>query len=97
VHTRFRAVVAVRADAPAVQHAEVVGGSCNWDQLIEQEALPEVGTGDVIAFLGTGCYEEVSAANFNALPRPGTVLVQGTEAAFVRRAETLSDVLSRDV
>jgi len=51
----------------------------------------------VIAFLGTGCYEEVSAANFNALPRPGTVLVQGAGAAVVRRAETLSDVLSRDV
>ncbi len=96
-HTRFRAVVADRADEPPVQHADVVGCSCNWDQLIEQEALPEVGTGDVIAFLGTGCYEEVSAANFNALPRPGTVLVDGTDAAFVRRAETLADVLSRDV
>jgi diaminopimelate decarboxylase len=96
-HTRFKAVVADRADEPPVQHADVVGCSCNWDQLIEQEALPEVATGDVIAFLGTGCYEEVSAANFNALPRPGTVLVQGSDAAVVRRAETLADVLSRDL
>ena len=79
-----------------MQHADVVGCSCNWDQLVEQEALPEVATGDVIAFLGTGCYEEVSAANFNALPRPGTVLVDGARAAVVRRAETLADVLSRD-
>ena len=96
-HTRFHAVVADRADAPATQRADVVGCSCNWDQLIEQEALPDVATGDVIAFLGTGCYEEVSAANFNALPRPATVLVDGADAAVVRRAETLADVLSRDV
>ncbi len=96
-HTRFAAVVADRADAPAVQRADVVGCSCNWDQLIEQEDLPDVATGDVIAFLGTGCYEEVSAANFNALPRPATVLVQAGDAAVVRRAETLADVLSRDV
>lgn len=96
-HTRFDAVVADRADAPPVQHADIVGCSCNWDQLIEQEALPEVATGDVIAFLGTGCYEEVSAANFNALPRPATVLVDGSEATVVRRAETLADVLSRDL
>ena len=96
-HTRFRAVVADRADAPATQRADIVGCSCNWDQLIEQESLPDVATGDVVAFLGTGCYEEVSAANFNALPRPGTVLVDGADAAVVRRAETLADVLSRDV
>jgi diaminopimelate decarboxylase len=96
-HTRFDAVVTDRADAPATQRADVVGCSCNWDQLIEQEELPDVATGDVLAFLGTGCYEEVSAANFNALPRPATVLVEGSEAAVVRRAETLADVLSRDV
>ena len=88
-HARFEAVVADRADAPATQVADVVGCSCNWDQLIEQESLPDVATGDVIAFLGTGCYEEVSAANFNALPRPATVLVDGGDAYVVRRAETL--------
>ena len=95
-HTRFQAVVADRADATATQVADLVGCSCNWDQLTEQESLPEVAPGDVVAFLGTGCYEEVSAANFNALPRPGTVLVDGARAAVVRRAETLDDVLSRD-
>jgi diaminopimelate decarboxylase len=96
-HTRFAAVVADRADAPATQVADLVGCSCNWDQLTEQESLPDVAVGDVIAFLGTGCYEEVSAANFNALPRPATVLVDGSDAAVARRAETLDDVLRRDV
>jgi diaminopimelate decarboxylase len=96
-HTRFASVVADRADAPATQVADLVGCSCNWDQLTEQASLPDVAPGDVIAFLGTGCYEEVSAANFNALPRPATVLVDGAEAVVARRAETLDDVLSRDV
>src|SRR4029077_1195362 len=38
-HARFAAVVADRAEAPATQVADLVGCSCNWDQLTEQESL----------------------------------------------------------
>ena len=62
-----------------------------------QEPLPEVTPGDVVAFLDTGAYQEVSANNFNALPRPATVLVCGEEARVVRRAETIEDVFGRDI
>ena len=32
--------------------------------------LPEVEVGDLFALLDTGAYQEVSASNFNAMPRP---------------------------
>ena len=59
-------------------------------------ADPEVIRDDLFAFLDTGAYQEVSASNFNAMPRPAAVLVTGERAAVVRRAETLDDVFRRD-
>lgn len=54
--------------------------------------LPEVHAGNVVALLEAGAYQEISASNFNALPRPATVLVNGRDAEIVKRAETVEDV-----
>lgn len=96
-HNRYPVVVADRAGSPATTTADVVGQSCFADLLVPGSRLPQVGKGDVIALLETGAYQESSASNFNALPRPATVLVAGTEVDLIRRAETLDDVWARDV
>jgi diaminopimelate decarboxylase len=36
-------------------------------------------------------------SNFNAIPRPATVLVTGDQASVIRRRETEEEVFSRDV
>ena len=51
----------------------------------------------MLAFLDTGAYQDAGANNFNALPRPGTVLVCGDSAEMIRRHETLEDVFARDL
>ena len=95
-HNRHPFVVANRADAPATMRADIVGHSCYADQIVLGAELPEVQEGDVIALLETGAYQESSASNFNALPRPATVLVSGAEAEIVKSAETSEDVYARD-
>lgn len=47
--------------------------------------------------MDVGAYQEVSMSNFNAMPRPATVLVSGERVEVIRRAETLEDVFQRDV
>ncbi|MCZ8336950.1 MAG: hypothetical protein O9345_02135 [Burkholderiaceae bacterium] len=94
--SRFRHVVANKADRPATMTADLVGHSCFADQIVLGARLPEVVAGDVIALLETGAYQESSASNFNALARPATVMVCGDQADVVRRAETMEDVYSRD-
>ena len=89
--------VANKPTAPAVEIADVVGHSCAGDRILPFTKIPHLETGDVIALLDTGAYEEASASNFNALPRPATVLVRGGDAEIIRRAETLDDVFARDV
>jgi diaminopimelate decarboxylase len=51
----------------------------------------------VIAFLDTGAYQDAASSNFNALPRPATVLVCEDTVELVKRAETVDDVFARDV
>jgi len=96
-HDVFPVVVASRADARADAHADVVGISCGFDVLATDLALPEVEPGDVIAFLDTGAYQDATATNFNAMPRPATVLVCDDTATVIKRAETVDDVFRRDV
>lgn len=96
-HNRHPVVAATAVDAPATLSADVVGHSCFADQLVLGATLPPVEAGDVLAFLETGAYLEASTANFNALPRPATVLVNGAEAEVIKRAETVADVYARDV
>lgn len=72
-----------------------VGGG--FDLLVAAAALPELAEGDLLAFLDTGACQDAGANNFNAMPRPATVLVHGAEAEVVRRAETVAGVFARDV
>ena len=96
-HARFEVVAASRADAEPAQTADVVGMSCGFDLLAPDAHLPALEPGDVIAFLDNGAYQDACASNFNGLPRPGTVLVSGSSAEWIKRPETVEDVFARDV
>ncbi len=86
-----------KTDAPMIGKADIIGRSCYGDRLMPTVPIPDVEVGDVLALLDTGAYQEVSMSNFNAMPRPATVLVTGDRAGVIRRAETEEDVFRRDV
>jgi diaminopimelate decarboxylase len=94
---RWTVVPVAAPDAPPAVRADVVGISCGFDLLVAGVALPELAEGDLLAFLDTGAYQDAGANNFNAMPRPATVLVRGAEAEVIRRAETVAGVFARDV
>jgi diaminopimelate decarboxylase len=96
-HTLHDYLFANKTDAPLVDKADIIGRSCYGDRLMPTVPIPEVEVGDLLAMLDTGAYQEVSMSNFNALPRPATVLVTGDRAVVVRRRETEEDVFRRDV
>ncbi len=96
-HAYFRPVLVSRADAPTVGTTDIVGQSCGFDVLAQQIEFPRAEVNDVIAFLDTGAYQDACANNWNALPRPGTVLVHGAEAEWIKRPETVDEVFARDL
>jgi diaminopimelate decarboxylase len=96
-HNRHPFVVAGNADGQPTMKADIVGHSCFADQIVLGAHLPPVETGDVIAILEAGAYQESSASNFNSLPRPASVLVRGDAVEVIKRAESLEDIYGRDV
>jgi len=89
--------VANKMDHSPKHMADIVGHSCYADRISPLVKVPDINEGDVIAYLDMGAYQEVSASNFNALPRPAMILVNGKEAEIIKRAETIEDVFARDI
>jgi diaminopimelate decarboxylase len=96
-HNRWTALVANKADSAPSMIADVAGLSCQPDRIVPDASLPEVEVGDTIAILDTGAYQDGLACNFNALPRPGMLLVTGADAEWIKRPETVADVFRRDL
>lgn len=93
----FEFIVANKAASDPAMKSDIVGSTCNAEILFFQVDVPELEVGDIIALLNTGAYIEPMAANFNALPRPGMVLVNGSSAELIKRHETIEDVFARDI
>ena len=93
----FPVVAVEQPNARSAGRVDVTGISCNFDLIAPAVELPDVAVGDILAFLDTGAYQEASAANFNGLPRPATVLVAGSSAELIKRGETVDEVLARDL
>jgi diaminopimelate decarboxylase len=72
----------------------VVGPTCVIDLLGEQRRLPSLRPGDLLAVLDVGGYAEALSTQFNLLPRPATVLVDGNACEVIRRRETIDDLLA---
>jgi diaminopimelate decarboxylase len=84
------------AAEPATKGATtVVGPLCSLDHLGDDRSLPPLQRGDLIAILDTGSYGESTAANYNAEPRPATVMVWGEDADVTTVRESRANVIGR--
>jgi diaminopimelate decarboxylase len=95
-HDRWHVVAVDRVAGSPELAVDVVGRSCGFDLIVPDAQLPSVDDGDILAFLDTGAYQDASATNFNAMPRPGTVLVRGSDVELIKRPETVDEVFARD-
>jgi diaminopimelate decarboxylase len=93
----FHAVAAANADPADAELAPVdlVGPLCSVDLMGGDRRMPPLRHGDVVAFLDAGAYGESKAANFNAQPRPATVLVCGDQVDVITERETMHEVIGR--
>lgn len=91
----YSALVANRADEPPAREYAVCGKHCeSGDVLIERAALPEPRRGDLLAVPATGAYTLAMASNYNAVPRPAAVLVDGATTRLIRARETEEQLVS---
>jgi diaminopimelate decarboxylase len=77
----------------------VVGKHCeSGDVLIHEAPVPaDLRVGDVLATPVTGAYGHSMGSNYNKVPRPPVVFVDGGRARLVVRRETYDDLLACDL
>lgn len=85
-------------DLPGLETTEIVGPICETgDTLARARAIPPVERGDNLCIFTAGAYGMVMASNYNAMPRPAEVLVDGDRYEVIRRRETYEDLLSPEL
>ena len=90
--------VASGMDRELAMDADVVGPICIPSVIAAGLKVPEdIATGDVMAVLDAGFYAEGEASLINSVPLPGSVLVSGSEAELIKRAQTWQDVFATQI
>ena len=83
------------AEIGGLQEVDVVGPICETgDYLAMGRAIPPVERGDTLCVFTAGAYGMVMASNYNAMPRPAEVLVEGDTYRVIRRRETYDDLVA---
>jgi diaminopimelate decarboxylase len=96
--SKYEALIADRAAAPAETLVTIAGMHCeSGDVIVRDTMLAEPAVGDVLVTPATGAYGYAMANNYNGVPRPPVVFCRDGEARVVVRRETYEDLTARDV
>jgi diaminopimelate decarboxylase len=92
-------IVPVREELNASHRtADVVGPICETgDFFCENREIPDFQAGDVVALMSSGAYGFTMASNYNSRPMPAEILVDGAEAAVIRRRQTWQDLIDPEL
>ena len=92
---RYWALIANRVGAEQTGTFGIAGKHCeSGDVLIREIALAAPQRDDLLAVPATGAYTLAMSSTYNAVPRPGAVLVSDGNARLIRRRETVDDLLA---
>jgi diaminopimelate decarboxylase len=91
----YHLFAAASMNRQCTQVAEIVGPTCTFSRFVSDWPMPEMQAGDPVALLDAGMYAETTANQFNAIPRPATVLVNGDRADVIKERETFEDVFAK--
>jgi diaminopimelate decarboxylase len=96
--SKYEALIADRAAAPAETLVTIAGMHCeSGDVIVRDTLLAEPAVGDVLVTPATGAYGYAMANNYNGVPRPPVVFCRDGESRVVVRRETYEDLTARDV
>jgi diaminopimelate decarboxylase len=95
---KYEAVIANRADDEPSEKVSIAGKCCETgDMLIWDLMLPKAIAGEYLAVFSTGAYGYSMANNYNRIPRPAVVFVEGGQDSLVIKRETYEDLLKHDL
>ena len=96
--SKYTAVVANKANEPADYPCTLAGRCCESGDLIgEGMKIQNPERGDIAAVLVTGAYNYSMASNYNRIPRPPIVAVEGGRSKLVVKRESYEDLIRNEL
>ena len=76
----------------------IAGRCCESGDLIQENvSLPTPKRNDIVAVLTTGAYNYSMSSNYNRLPRPALVMLNGDDDYVAVRRESFEDLVRNDL
>ncbi len=98
LYEAYHNVLPVIKSSKKQQVADIVGPVCESSDFIAKDRLfPIVEQGEFIAVECAGAYGRAMASQYNSRPRGAEVLVKGSKVKVIRKAETIEDLMSKEV
>lgn len=96
--SKYTVLLANRMGEKADFECDVVGRCCESGDIIQPGiVMPKPNRGDIVAVCTTGAYNYSMASNYNRIPRPPVVMLNGKEDYVAVRRETFDDLIRNDV
>ncbi len=96
--SKYDAFIANRAGDERTEVVTIAGKCCeSGDILIKDIKMPAIKVGDTIAVLATGAYNYSMSSNYNRIPKPAVVMVNGNKHKLVVKRETYDQLIKNDI
>ncbi|NWG71487.1 MAG: diaminopimelate decarboxylase [Parvularculaceae bacterium] len=93
----YHAIEPARRKPGPTSPCDVVGPVCeSSDRFAKDRPLPELGAGDLLAFMTAGAYGASQASEYNSRPLVPEVLVAGARFDVIRRRPTFDEMIARE-
>lgn len=90
--------IANKIDEAKTEVVSIAGKCCeSGDVLFKDVKLPKAEANDLLVVYTTGAYGYSMASNYNRLPRPAVVFVDGKDSKLVIKRETYEDLYKNDL
>jgi len=90
--------IANKIDEEKNTEVSIAGKCCeSSDVLFKDVKLPKAEAGDMLVVYTTGAYGYSMASNYNRLPRPAVVFVNGSNSKLAIKRETYEDLYKNDL
>ena len=98
LYESFHNVLPVKKSSKKQQVADIVGPVCESSDFIAKDRnFPVPEQGDFIAVECVGAYGRAMASQYNSRLRGTELLVNGSKVKVIRKAETIEDLMSKEV
>lgn len=95
---KYSVDIANRMDEKKDHLVSIAGKCCETgDVLFDDVMLPQAKENDLLIVYTTGAYGYSMSSNYNRLPRPAVVVVNGSETKLVIKRETYEDLYKNEI